>query len=302
MTAARVNGLTIEYESYGDGEPLVLVMGLGGQLVAWPMDFVNRMVDRGFRVIRFDNRDIGLSSEMPGEPPKISHILQGTVSRRRARSSYAVEDMADDTAGLLDHLGIARAHLVGVSMGGMISQSLAIRHPAKVASLTSIMSNTGDRRGGRPKAALLAKLAKLLRERPMTTAEVIESSALVFSLISGPHYDESEVRALAEEATARHVDAAGMARQMMAILASPDRTADLRRLDVPTLVIHGLLDPLVRPSGGVATARAVPGSRLLMFPDMAHDLPRARWDEIIDAIVANARRGGFDRHAVDALA
>lgn len=290
VTAARLNDLTIEYESYGDGEPLVLVMGLGGQLVAWPMDFVDRFVERGFRVIRFDNRDVGLSSEMPGPPPTPGQILRAAASRRRAPAAYSIEDMADDTAGLLDHLGLTRAHLVGVSMGGMISQALAIRHPARVASLTSIMSNTGDRRRGQPRPALMAKMLRLSRHPALTPDEAVARSVLVFSLVSGPHFDEAEVRALAEQAVARHIDVAGTARQTVAVLASADRTAGLRRLDVPTLVVHGLVDPLARPSGGVATARAVPGSRLLMFPDMGHDLPRPRWDEIVEAVVANTRR------------
>ena len=290
MTAASVNGITIEYDVHGDeaGEPLLLVMGLGGQLVAWSTDWVQRWVDLGFRVIRFDNRDIGLSQEFERKVG-LGTLARAVVAPRRAKPEYLIADMADDAAGLLDHLDVSRAHVVGVSMGGMISQTIAIRHPERVASLTSIMSNTGDRRNGRPKAGLLAKLAT----SPSRTPDgVIEGTVKLFSLISGPHFDAEEVRALAKEATARHFDAPGTARQTLAILASPDRTEALRRLDVPTLVIHGLVDPLVRPSGGVATARAIPGSRLLMFPDMGHDLPRSRWDEIIEAILDNTRRGG----------
>jgi pimeloyl-ACP methyl ester carboxylesterase len=290
MTAAGVNGITIEYEIHGEGEPLILVMGLGNQLIAWPLDFVNRIAERGFQVIRFDNRDVGLSSEIDAEPATRRKLAAAVVARKRAKAPYRIADMADDTAGLLGALGIARAHVVGASMGGMIAQSLAIRHPATVGSLVSIMSNAGDRRHGRPKPALLAKVARLQAHEP---GEVADVGAQTFRLISGPHYDEADIRTLADQAVARHFDEAGTARQLMAILASPDRTPELARLDVPTLVIHGLLDPLVRPSGGVATAKAIPGSRLLMFPDMGHDLPRVRWDEIIDAIVANARRGGF---------
>jgi pimeloyl-ACP methyl ester carboxylesterase len=195
--------------------------------------------------------------------------------------------MADDAAGLLDHLGIARAHVVGVSMGGMITQALAIRHPRRVATITSIMSAPGDRRSGRPKVEVLRRLARL---QPSSPDEVVEKSVELFRLISGPHFDAEEIRSLAKESLARNFDPTGSARQLMAIMASPDRTAGLARLDIPALVIHGLLDPLVRPSGGVATARAIPGSRLLMFPDMGHDLPRPRWDEIIEAIHVNIRR------------
>jgi pimeloyl-ACP methyl ester carboxylesterase len=175
-------------------------------------------------------------------------------------------------------------------MGGMISQALAIRHGTKVASLTSIMSTTGDRRNGRPKPALVARFVK---GQPETAEESIEATVEVFRLISGPHFVEQDVRSLAKAAATRHFDAAGTSRQLLAVLGSPDRTPELRWLTTPTLVIHGMLDPLVRPSGGVATARAIPGSRLLMFPDMGHDLPRPRWGEIVEAIIANARRGGF---------
>jgi len=287
MTAATVKGITIEYEEHGTGEPLLLVMGLGGQLVAWPADWIQRWVDLGFRVIRFDDRDIGLSSKMPDLPPTLRRTVAAAASRKLAKSSYTISDMAADAVGLLDYLGIEAAHVVGVSMGGMIAQAMAIDQPPRVKSLTSIMSNTGDRRYGRVKASLLRRLPKALARTP---EEAIDKSVETFRLISGPHFDEDEVRHIAELSLKRGFDPAGTARQAMAILASPDRTAGLRRVTAPTLVIHGLLDPLVMPSGGIATARAVPTSRLLMFPDMGHDLPRPRWDEIIDAILANIRR------------
>ena len=294
MTAAQSNGITIEYEEYGEGEPLLLVMGLGGQLVAWPMDWVNRFVDLGFRVIRFDNRDVGLSTKIPVKPPSLWRIFAGMLSRRFAKASYLLSDMADDAVGLLDHLGIGKAHVVGVSMGGMISQSIAIQHPDRVASLTSIMSNTGDRKHGKIARSLFRKLPKTIAK---TRDEAIDKGLLTFENISGPHFDEDKagLRELLEGALARSWDVAGTGRQTMAIEASPDRTEALGSVTAPTLVIHGLVDPLVLPSGGIATAKAVPGSRLLTFPDMGHDLPKARWDEIIDAIVDNAVRGGFVR-------
>jgi pimeloyl-ACP methyl ester carboxylesterase len=294
MTAAQCNGITIEYETYGEGEPLLLVMGLGGQLVAWPMDFVNRFVDLGFQVIRYDNRDVGLSSKMPGKPPSLLRTIAAVLSRRFAKSSYRLSDMADDAVGLLDHLGIDKAHVVGISMGGMISQSLAIGHPDRVASLTSIMSNTGDRKNGKVHRSLYRRLPKTIAK---TRDQAVDKGVETFRLISGPHFPEheAELRALTEEALARSWDVEGTARQTMAIGASPDRTQSLGAVTAPTLVIHGLVDPLVTPSGGIATAKAIPGSRLLTFPDMGHDLPRARWDEIIDAIVDNAVRGGFTR-------
>jgi len=168
MAAAAVNGITIEYDVHGEAgaDPLLLVMGLGGQLIAWPLDFVNGLVARGFRVIRFDNRDVGLSTKISAPPPTKRQMLLSAVSPRFAKAAYSLADMADDAAGLLDHLQVERAHVVGASMGGMISQSLTIRHPHRVASLTSIMSNTGDRRHGRISPRLLRKLPKLITSDP----------------------------------------------------------------------------------------------------------------------------------------
>jgi pimeloyl-ACP methyl ester carboxylesterase len=287
MTAAALGDLTIEYEITGEGIPLLLVMGLGSQLIHWPDDFVAQLADRGFQVIRYDNRDMGLSSKTEGEIPGRGRTVASLVSKRLARSDYLLADMADDGAQLLDHLGISAAHVVGVSMGGMIAQSIAIAHPGKVLSLTSIMSNTGDRRNGRPTVGLLAKMTRLLDPSPES---MMDNGVGIGRLISGPHFDEAQERLTIQRAFDRAHSPEGMIRQLLAISASPDRTPQLRTLDVPTLVVHGLVDPLVRPSGGIATARAIPGSRLLMFPDMGHDLPRNRWVEVIDAITTNAGR------------
>jgi pimeloyl-ACP methyl ester carboxylesterase len=289
MSAAPANGITIEYDVHGDGEPMLLVMGLGSQLIAWPLEFVERLVDQGFKVIRFDNRDIGLSTKMSTPPPTRRQVFTAMFNRRFADSAYDLGDMADDAAGLLDHLGIERAHVVGVSMGGMIGQTLAIRHSRRVASLTSIMSNTGDRRRGRIHPALLRRLPSLMSR---SADDAISNGMEVFRLIAGPHFDATAMRALTEEAFLRSYDADGLARQAMAVAASPDRTWDLRQVSAPTLVIHGLVDRLVLPSGGIATAMAIPGSRLVMYPDMGHDLPRPRWDEIVGEIVENTRRAG----------
>ena len=230
---------------------------------------------------------MGLSTKFSTAPAGLPRLIGSLVSKRLAKSEYLLSDMADDAAALLDHLGIDQAHIVGVSMGGMIAQSIAIGHPAKVLSLTSIMSNTGDNRNGRPKVSLLAKMSRLLDPSP---DKVLSNGVESGRLISGPHFDENEERIIVQRAFDRCYSPDGTARQTMAIAASPDRTAGLRKLKMPTLVIHGLADPLVQPSGGRATARAVPDSRLLMFPDMAHDLPRNRWDEIIGAIVTNCMR------------
>lgn len=291
MASVQANGITIEYEEQGSGDPLVLIMGLGGQLIDWPQGFVEQIVDQGFRVIRFDNRDSGLSTEFTSTPPSTSQLAKAMLLKRLLQAEYLISDFADDTAGLLDALGIESAHVVGVSMGGMIGQALAIEHPDRVRSLTSIMSTTGSRRVGQPTARLIRKTAR----RPVPTRETaVEMGVEMFREVCGPTYDPDEFRRLAQAAVDRSFRPAGTARQTAAIMASNDRTPGLRRLQVPTLVIHGLLDTLVRPSGGVATAKAVPGSRLLMFNDMAHDLPSTRWTEMAEAIRRNADRAGVD--------
>ena len=288
MTAAQVNGITIEYDEHGaaDGEPLLLVMGLGAQLIDWPIGFVDLLVERGFRVIRFDNRDIGLSTKIDAPAPTVRRIMLATLSRRFAHPAYLLADMAEDAAALLDHLGIDSAHVVGASMGGMIAQTIAIEHPAKVRSLVSIMSNTGDRKHGKIALRLMRKMAKVLAE---SRKDPIGGGLKAGRLVSGPQFDEAEARALIEADLARDPDRTGSARQTVAIAGSPDRTEALGRVAVPALVIHGLVDPLVKPSGGVATAKAIPGAKLLMFPDMGHDLPTNRWVEVTDAIAANAK-------------
>lgn len=296
MAAVSANGITIEYDEMGEGDPLLIIMGLGGQLVDWPDGFLEQLVAQGFRVIRFDNRDSGLSTEISGPPPTTSQLAKSVLLRRLIDAEYQLRDMADDAAGLLDALTIERAHVMGISMGGMIAQELAIHHPSRVRSLTSIMSTTGDRRVGRASAAIIRKTLR----RPTPTREnAVDLSVESFRAFTGPTFDEVEFRALAERSVARSWRPAGTARQTAAIFASPDRTDALGRLDVPTLVVHGLTDPLVRPSGGLATARAVPGSRLLMFNDMGHDLPRTRWAEMAEAIRRNADRAG-DRQSTAA--
>ena len=287
MASVQANGITIEYEQQGSGEPLLLVMGLGGQLTDWPQEFVDLIADQGFRVIRLDNRDSGLSTEFTGAPPTNWHIAKSVLFRRPMASQYVLSDMAADAVGLLDALGIDSAHVVGVSMGGMIVQTMAIEHPDRVRSMTSIMSSTGDRKVGQPTLRIIRKFA---RRKPTTLETAIDDAIETFREISGPGFDEHEFRELAMQSIARSFRPVGAGRQTAAIMASGDRTEQLTRLDVPTLVVHGLVDPLVRPSGGIATADAVPRSRLLMFNDMGHDLPTARWSEIVEAIAANAAR------------
>ena len=280
-------GITLEYEVHGEGDPLLLVMGLGGQLVAWPSSFIAGLVDRGFKVIAFDNRDIGLSTKVDAAPPTKLQSAMFSVSRRFAKSAYLLSDMAKDAVGLLDALNIERAHVVGMSMGGMIAQTMAIEHPSRVRSLTSIMSTTGNPRVGRPKTSVVVRALKLTGGSKETFAD---RQAALFKLFSGSLYDELEIREVAKLSLERNFTPDGTARQMAAIMASPDRTPQLKKLNVPTLVVHGLEDGLVQPSGGHATTKAIPGARLLAFPDMGHNLPQARIPEILDEIKRNTLR------------
>ena len=288
MASIQTNGISIEYEIDGSGEPLLLIMGLGEQMTTWPDQFVAKLVDVGFQVIRFDNRDIGLSSESDWDPPSPVRTVASRIVHRTPKADYDLSDMAADAAGLLDALDIDAAHVVGVSMGGMIAQTMAIDHPAMVRSLTSIMSNTGDRTHGVVAPSLLPKLARLART--VSRENAVERSVAVNELIAGSEYDPAERRAIAERNVARSFRPDAVARQTAAIMASPDRTDALAGVEAPTLVVHGLLDQLVKPSGGMATARAIPGSRLIMYPEMGHDLPRSRWDELVGEIRRNADR------------
>ena len=287
MASLETNGIRIEYEVKGSGEPMLLIMGLSGQLVDWPDEFVQMFVNEGFQTITFDNRDIGLSSQTSWTPPSQTKLAVATLTRRPLKGvGYTLRDMASDAVGLLDGLGIESAHVVGVSMGAMIAQEMAIDHAHKVRSLVSIMSNTGDRRNGAASLGLLAQMAR----RSAVVANPTEATVETFRLMSGPHFDPGPYRELAERRVKRSWTPAGSARQTAAIVGSRDRTKLLRSVASPTLVIHGLLDQLVKPSGGIATAAAIPTSRLLAFPEMAHDLPLVYWPDMRNAIIANANR------------
>jgi len=218
-------------------------------------------------------------------------LAKAALFRRSVAAGYLIDDMAADTVGLLDALAVDRAHIVGFSMGGMIAQAVAINAPERTASLTSISSTTGNRRVGAPRGSLLrAAMRRPVPSRTEGGEAAIDAAVSWFEYIGGPTFDREEFRVLAKSSVERSYRPGGVARQLAAILGSPDRTSALRDLSLPTVVIHGLLDPLVRPSGGLATARAVPGSRLLMFNDMGHDLPSTRWREIAQALRQNADR------------
>jgi len=284
VPTAHVNGIDIEYVTSGDpaDPPLLLVMGLGAQLIAWPELFVDQLTARGFFTIRFDNRDAGLSTKFAGTADFMA-LFSGDLSS----APYFVEDMAEDALCLLTSLGIERAHVVGISMGGMITQAMVIADPERFISVCCIMSTTGDPTVGGPTGEAVSAL---LRPPAGNRDEAIAASLLGSRVISSPGFpfDVDLVTRRAGAAYDRSYCPDGTGRQLAAILASPDRTAGLRRVKLPFLVIHGEDDPLVSVSGGKATAAAVPGSKLVLIPGMGHDLPDAVWDEIIDAIVANA--------------
>ncbi len=287
MPHVQANGISLYYEEEGAGDPLLLIMGLGGQLIDWQQDFVDELTGRGFRVIRLDNRDAGLSAEFDWAPPSRARTVAAMVAKRHLEVGYRLSDMAADAAALLDALDIDRAHVVGASMGGMIGQSLAIGHPDRVRSLTSIMSNTGDRKNG---GASRRVLARVVRAKPPTKETAAEAGTELYALWAGSAWDRDEHLATARLGVERSYRPHGLERQAAAIAAGPDRTEALRSVTAPTLVVHGLQDRLVKPSGGTATAKAVPDSRLLMFPDMGHDLPKTRRAEIAGAIAVNAAR------------
>ena len=279
-------GITLCYETYGDpaDPPVVLVMGLATQMIAWHEEFCEQLADRGFYVVRFDNRDIGRSTHLDFRPPTTRQMLR----RRVGPEQYSLSDMAEDTAGLIRGLEIAPAHVVGASMGGMIGQVLAAEHPELVRSLTSIMSTTGSRWHGQP---ALSVYKYLLRPPPRDREGYVERAAEVFGLVGSTGFprDESYIRERAARSYDRGYDVRAGGRQLGAIVASADRTEQLRTIRTPTLVIHGTVDKMIKPSGGRATAKAIPGARLLEIEGMGHDLPRGVWPQILDAISEHAR-------------
>ena len=288
ITTATVGDIELAYETFGDpgGTPLLLVSGLGSQMISYADELCAGLAGQGMFVIRFDNRDVGLSTHLHSAgTPRLGDVRRGD----RSSVHYELADMAADTAGLIEALGLDSVHLVGVSMGGMIAQRVAITYPERVRSLTSIMSTTGDRSvGGASEAAQAVLYAPPAADREGAIARQLET----YRVIGSPGFplDEAAMSARAGLSFDRAHDPAGVARQMAAIVTSPDRTADLGRVTVPTLVIHGSDDALVNVSGGRATAAAVPGSEFVEIPGMGHDLPRGLWPEFIDRITGLVAR------------
>ncbi|SEF21477.1 Pimeloyl-ACP methyl ester carboxylesterase [Amycolatopsis pretoriensis] len=279
-------GISLAYERIGDAgaEPLVLVAGLGQQLHSWPDAFCAQLAERGFEVVRFDNRDTGRSTHPRFRPPSLPGMLAG----RFPAQQYDLTDLAADTIGLVDALDLETVHIAGVSMGGMISQTVAALHPDRIRTLTSIMSTTGSRLLGRPAFSTLRMMGA---KPPKSREEAVESAVRMFRHI-GSHgfpFDEAFVRELAGTGWDRDPTSGGVGRQLAAIMKSGNRTPLLRRITAPTLVIHGDRDRMVHPTGGAATARAIPGARLETVSGMGHDLPEGAWPTILDLIDKHAR-------------
>ena len=294
QTAPLSTGVDICYQTFGDpaGEPLLLVMGLGGPMTWWDPEFCQLLADRGFFVIRYDNRDTGRSSRISGRINR--RMIMASFAGLSPKTPYTMQDLADDAFGLLDHLELDAAHVVGISMGGMIAQTMALSQPKRVLSLTSIMSTTGRRTVGWQDPSLLPLL---LADRGASREHYVRSSAKLWRLIGSPHYPDTDeaIRERAGETWDRGISRAGVMRQMGAILTQPDRSRALRSLRVPTLVIHGTHDKMVHVSGGRATSQAISGSELLLVPGMGHDVPHELHETFVEAIRRVADRAKTER-------
>ncbi len=295
MPSVIANGIRLEYESRGDAhaETILLIMGLGAQMTRWADVFVDRFVKRGFRVVRFDNRDVGLSERIDAAgPPDIPGIVAALHAHTTPPAAYTLSDMAADAVGLLDALGIAKAHIVGASMGGMIAQLVAADHPEHTLSLTSIMSTTGNPALPRATPEAMA----VLNERgpaPTDDMEGFLAHAVVSARTIGSPgfpFDETTVRANAKRDAERSYYPVGFQRQYAAVMASPERRAKIAGITAPTVVIHGEADPLVPVSGGKDTAENIPGADLRIIPGMGHDIPPALYDTIVEGVMSAVAR------------
>lgn len=289
--ATLSSGVSIEFETHGDPKnpTLLWIMGFTAQLTAWHPDFLKMFADNGFHNVVFDNRDCGLSHKHDGVVVETDKVTMQAMMGEEVTVPvpYTLNDMADDAVGVLDHLGIEKAHVLGASMGGMIAQTVALRHGHRVLSLTSIMSVTGDLAYGTPtEEAMAALLAPPAPDR----AAYVEGAKNWAVWCSRKHFDLAEARERAASDYDRSFYPEGAHRQLAAIYASGDRSEALRTLDIPTLVIHGRDDTLLTPSGGERTAELIPGSTFLFVSDMGHDLPRPLWPLYVDAITSHARR------------
>lgn len=288
---ARVGEVELAYDLFGDAErgtPLILIMGIGAQRIMWDDDFCGQLVARGFCVVRFDHRDIGESSRVDAAVPSPGPLLARRLIGAKIRAPYTLSDMADDVAGLIDALGFGSAHIVGVSLGGMVAQHLAIEHPDKVRSMTSIMSTPGARRYLPKPAALLALFGKV----PKTAEQAGKQIERTFQIIGSKAwpFDGARLRQLGEQAFARGLSPRGFLRHFAAVLASGDRRHGLRRTRVPTLIVHGSSDPMFPIRAGRDLARMMPDATWLPIAGMGHDLPRPLWPTLVAAIARHASR------------
>ncbi len=293
MPQVKSNGITLEYESFGpeDRETVLLIMGLGAQLTMWPVELCDELVKRGYRVIRYDNRDVGLSHKFDDlGMPDMTAIFGALMAGKPATSPYALDEMAKDAVGLLDAVGVAKAHIVGASMGGMIAQLVAANHPERALSLTSIMSTTGNPALPQGKPEAMAVLMTPAPEGDIPAA--IERGILAWNTIGSPGYrtDDETLRQWVTRDVNRSLYPVGTARQMAAIVANGDRREKLKNIKVPTVVLHGVDDPLVPVEGGRDTAASIPGAELREVPGMGHDFPLALVATFADAIEAAAKR------------
>lgn len=292
MAQLSANGISIEYDERGSGEPLLLIMGLGAQMTRWPEGFCDALAAKGFRVIRFDNRDIGLSSKMDEAGlPDMAAVFTAFAGGQPPPVAYTLKEMSEDAVGVLDALGIERAHIVGASMGGMIAQLVAADFPDRTLSLTSIMSTTGNRElpTGTPEA-----MAALSTPAPNPNDDLegfLAAGVRTARIIGSPdHIDESALRERMAADVQRSYYPAGFMRQYAAVLASPDRRPKLKVVTAPTMVIHGEADTLVNVAGAHDTADNIPGAELLIIPGMGHDVPPVFWGQIVQAIAGVAAR------------
>lgn len=294
MSQIEANGITLEYESFGaaSAPAVILIMGLGAQLTRWPVPFCEKLAAKGFRVIRFDNRDAGLSTKLESEPvPMLASIVAARMAGIRPRVPYTLHDMAADTVGLMDALGIATAHIAGISMGGMIGQLVAADYPQRVLSLTSIMSTSGSPSLPPPTPAAAATLVSRAPD-PDDLDAYVRHVLGVMRVLASPvaPFDESAARERIVRDVQRSYSPAGYGRQLAAVTATGDRSASLRRIRAPTVVIHGTDDPLLPVAAGIHTAELIAGAELRLVPGMGHEMPPMFYDTVIDGIVSAASR------------